>query len=574
MSHSKARVRETPVLARQPASAAPQTDSSRELIPVGLVYTPTDLIFRTSATQLPVAESWVLAVRSDSTRKISTRPNKRRLRTRAGNLESVLARDTERLEGVVVMEPIFFTHPADDDAVFDSLFSPQSMLDAFQTKFSSNPAKGVDRRNGFQFAASALSELTAASQKCRDGTFRFSPYLENLKSKGRKSPPRLIGIPTIRDRVVLHQLNRFLAFSFSGAVPKNIASGYVRSIASDLRSADLTGMWVCGCDIKTFYDSIRRDRLLQIIRSETDCQRAIALVRRALCTPIIPKDTRRSKYKAHRTERGVPQGLAISNILASIYLQPVDEPMKSMDVKYFRYVDDVLMYGSEAAVKKAQRSLRARLSRRGLGMHPIDKAKSHIGPISEPFGYLGYHFVAPTISVRDSTVERFLQSIAAKFSDYRHNSKRRLERRKYLTEARLQEIFLLELNERITGAISEKKRYGWIAYYNEITDLTLLHRIDHAIRSMFSRLHEFPDQGLQGLKKLSRAYFEMKYCPDGGYVRNYDVITTTAQKVQFLVERGHIGPEELLSDAQVSDRFEHYRRRVLSEMHGDEGRMY
>jgi hypothetical protein len=271
---------------------------------------------------------------------------------------------------------------------------------------------------------------------------------------------------------------------------------------------------------------------------------------------------------------GVPQGLAISNILASIYLQPVDKPMQTMSVKYYRYVDDVLMYGSEVALKKAQRSLKARLNSRGLGVHPFDKGKSHIGPIAAPFGYLGYHFVAPAISVRDSTVERFLQAIAAKFSDYRHNSKRRLERRKYLTETRLQEIFLLELNERITGAISEKKRYGWIAYYNEITDLTLLHHIDRAIRSMFSRLPEFPRQGLQDLKKLSRAYFEMKYSPDGGYVRNYDVIATTAQKVQFLFERGHIGPEEMLSDAQVSDRFEHYRRRVLAEMQGDEGSMY
>jgi hypothetical protein len=297
-------------------------------------------------------------------------------------------------------------------------------------------------------------------------------------------------------------------------------------------------------------------------------------VRKALCTPIVPKNTKRSKYKSHRTDRGVPQGLAISNILASIYLQPVDEPMKSMQVQYYRYVDDVLMYGAETAVKKAQRSLKARLNRRGLGVHPIDKGKSHLGPISEPFGYLGYHFVAPTISVRDATVERFLQAIAAKFSDYRHNSKRRLERRKYLTEARLREIFLLELNERITGAISEKKRYGWIAYYNEITDLTLLHRIDHAIRAMFGRLPEFPDQGLKGLKKLSRAYFEMKYSPDGGYVRNYDMIVTPAQKAQFLDERGHIGPEELLSDAQINDRFEHYRRRVLSEMHGDEATMY
>jgi RNA-directed DNA polymerase len=474
----------------------------------------------------------------------------------------------------VVTELIFLTHPGDDDAQFDALFSAESLFNVFQEKFAANPAKGIDRRSGFQFAGSATAELAVASHKCRDGTFKFSPYLENLKSKGRKSPPRIIGIPTVRDRVVLHQLNRFLAFAFAEAVPKNIASGYVRTVASDLRSADLTATWVCGCDIKTFYDSIQRDRLMKIIKDEVKCERAITLVRRALGTPTIPKDTKRLKYDAYRTMRGVPQGLAISNILASIYLQSVDDAMKNMDVKYYRYVDDVLMYGDEASIKKAQRSLKARLRRRGLGVHPIDKGKSHLAPLSKPFGYLGYHFVAPKISVRDSTVERFLQLIAAKFSDYRHNSKRRLERRKYLTEAQLREIFLLELNERITGAISEHRRYGWIAYYNEITDLPLLHRMDYSIRSMFFRLSGFSDESLSQLKRLSRAYYEMKFSPEAGYVRNYDVIATPAQKAEFLFQRGQIGPEEVLTEAQINDRFEQCKRRALSEMHSDEGSLY
>ena len=190
------------------------------------------------------------------------------------------------------------------------------------------------------------------------------------------------------------------------------------------------------------------------------------------------------------------------------------------------------------------------------------------------FGYLGYTFTWPQISVREATVERFLQSVAAKFSEYLHNKSRRLERFKYLTEARLADIFLLELNERITGAISENRRYGWIAYFNQITDLSLLHRLDRAIVRMFCRLPDFGRKAPEELRSLSRAYFEMKFNPNGGYVRDYDSIDTRAEKLKFLQERGRIDPAEALTDEQINDRYAKYVHRVLATMHADEGVFY
>ncbi|MDQ2938695.1 MAG: hypothetical protein M3R67_14515, partial [Acidobacteriota bacterium] len=116
-------------------------------------------------------------------------------------------------------------------------------------------------------------------------------------------------------------------------------------------------------------------------------------------------------------------------------------------------------------------------------------------------------------------------SIAAMFSAYVHNKARRLEKHKYLDGIRLAEIFVLELNERITGAISEKKRYGWIAYFNQVTDLGLLHRLDATIARFFTRMPDFGHKPPTSLRRLGRAYFEMKFDPEGGYVRNYDSIT-------------------------------------------------
>lgn len=462
----------------------------------------------------------------------------------------------------------------DDGALFRYLFDPITLYGVFTERFSKSVGKGIDRRNGFQFAPFSISELVVASEKCFAGSYRFSPYLENLKTKGRNKPPRLIGIPTIRDRIILHQLNRFLACTFPSCVPRSVASTYVREISNDLAKKLPDEIWVCGTDIQAFYDNVVPERLLRTLAKKITCWKALRLISRSLRTPTVPKDSKRNARTGLSPSTGVPQGLAISNILASIYMQEVDEAMKGGPITYYRYVDDVLMYGQRDDVEKAFHSLRDRLKRRGLTLHTLSSGKSFVQPIRKRFGYLGYEFMHPEVTVRESTVERLLQSIAAMFSGYVHNKKSRLAKHPYLDEARLAEIFLMELNERITGAISERQRYGWIAYFGQITDLSLLHRIDVTIAGLFKRLSDFDNKSPAGIRRLSRAYFEMKFNPEGGYVRNYDAINSRAEKMEFLIERGRIGPSEALTDEQINDRFDRYRKKTLTDMQADEGAMY
>jgi retron-type reverse transcriptase len=303
--------------------------------------------------------------------------------------------------------------PVDIPAIFTEFFKPSALIEVFQQKFAESSTKGVDRINGFQFAPRASTELTVASTKCLHGSYRFTPYLENLKSKGRGKEPRLIAIPSIRDRIVLHQLNKILALTFPECVPRNIANSYVRTVAIDLASKAPETTYVCGCDIKSFYDVIQRARLLEILDNRLDCPLLTALIEHSLFTPIVPRNTRRNKRHIFKSEKGIPQGLSISNILAAIYLKDVDIAMHKLGINYFRYVDDLLIYGSEEAVRKAHRSLAARVRRRGLALHPLNSGKSHLGPLLSPFGYLGYYFRWPVVTVREATVERLLQSIAA-----------------------------------------------------------------------------------------------------------------------------------------------------------------
>src|SRR5687767_4070933 len=107
---------------------------------------------------------------------------------------------------------------------FDEQFSPRALGSTFDAKFKHTRSKGVDRVNGFQFSRQANAVLANSSRKVISGEFRFSPYLEDLRIRSRSRTPRLIAIPTVRDRVILHQLKECLAKAFPDSVPKNIAA--------------------------------------------------------------------------------------------------------------------------------------------------------------------------------------------------------------------------------------------------------------------------------------------------------------------------------------------------------------
>lgn len=459
------------------------------------------------------------------------------------------------------------------------LFQVSELENLFFEKFIDTRTKGIDRLTGAQIATRAKETFQTIERKCLSGTFSFSQYAEVLQLKGRNKAPRVISIPTIRDRLVLHQLKDLLAITFPECVPKARANTVIHAISRDLRQFEDDGktanVWVYGCDIQKFYDEIDREILLEILSRKIKSEKVLRLIESAINTPTVPRNYKKQDINLYMRAKGIPQGLSISNILASIYMADFDTLMKAKPFRYFRYVDDLIFYGEETVIRASESLVRENLAKLHLETHPIEEhGKSHLSNLTATFGYLGYLFTMPTITVRPATVERFLQSIVGRFSDYSYNKERRKSEAKYLTDERLREIFLSELNERITGAISEKRRYGWISYFSEITDLPLLKRLDHIIAKFFARLDDFENKAPEPLKSLVRAYYEMRYSPTAGYIHNYDKIQTQTQKLQFLVERGKLDPNSTYSEEEISVAFDRYRKWSLADLEPDDGMLY
>ena len=458
-------------------------------------------------------------------------------------------------------------------------FNTDELKKTFNEKLLASNIKGLDRLNGSQFNNKLDEYCSNINRKCMSGQYVFTPYAEVLQLKGRGKLPRVIGIPSVRDRLVLNQLKNILAHIYPECVPKTRANTLIHKISREIKNIEEAGSStstkIFGCDIQKFYDEINREILLKTLQKRIKSRKLLKLIESAISSPIVPKGYRKKDINHYSSPKGVPQGLAISNILAAIYLSEFDSEIRQQKVHYYRYVDDILIFGESSVVLNTKLLVESGLSNLGLTIHLVGSGKSHLGKLTEEFGYLGYLFRIPKITVRPSTQERFLLSIVGKFSDYKHNKTKRLEHLKYLDVSKLKEIFLLELNERITGAISEKRRYGWISYFSEITDLELLRKMDHLIAGFFRRLSDFNNTPPPNLKTLTRAYYEMRYSPMDGYIHNYDVFTTIAQKIQFLLERGRLDPNKSsYSDEEIQGIFDAYKARILAELEPDDGTMY
>jgi RNA-directed DNA polymerase len=94
-------------------------------------------------------------------------------------------------------------------------------------------------------------------------------------------------------------------------------------------------------------------------------------------------------------EEGTPQGAVISQLLANLYLDPLDQLMVRAEYQMVRYADDfVILCRSEAEARQALERVQDWTVEAGLRLHPV---KTRIVDATQRggFDFLGYHFDGP-----------------------------------------------------------------------------------------------------------------------------------------------------------------------------------
>ena len=176
--------------------------------------------------------------------------------------------------------------------------------------------------------------------------------------------------------------------------------GAVRDVMKELPKFK----FFCKTDVHSYYDSIDHYTMLMRLHDYVEDRTIIGYVWQFLNRCVewggLYQDIK----------KGIPRGSSLSPLLGAFYLMELDRKMEKLDVKYFRYMDDILILTpTRWKLKKAIRVLNQTFNELRLEQHPD---KTLIGRAERGFDFLGYHFEREGLSVAVITIERFKERIA------------------------------------------------------------------------------------------------------------------------------------------------------------------
>jgi hypothetical protein len=445
---------------------------------------------------------------------------------------------------------------------FNKTFLGRNLRRLYNDRIKSTGAIGLDRVRPARIEPILNAELDVIARKVRAGTYTFTAFKEKLISKGQGVPPRVVSIPTARDRIVLRALCDFL-----GAVFPEATLALPQVAIDSLSSAISSGRYAeyIKIDLKNFYPSIPHTVLFRALRKKIRKPEILALLKSAIETPTVSES--RGSRGSQPCVVGVPQGLAISNLLAEIALLSIDASFKARcDIWFNRYVDDILILTPAGASTAVADEVIAALTALGLTPHPPGSlgSKSKIAPLTEPFTFLGYEIAGGSINIRRESVLRFESSLASILTGYRHRLLRATSPSEKLAAI---DLCRWRLNLRITGCVFEGRRLGWVFYFSQITATDRLRAVNRTIEVLLRR---FSLSGHIRPKSLIKTYYESKRKNklSHAYIPNFDTMSVLEQRkiLSLLLGATQIAK---LSDKRVSELFRMRISAAVRELEAD-----
>jgi RNA-directed DNA polymerase len=297
-------------------------------------------------------------------------------------------------------------------SVIDKVQSETTLQAAFAEVAANKGAAGVDHVSIEHFAKDKDANLQRLSEELRQGNYRPQQIRRHYIPKPGSTEMRPLGIPTVRDRVVQTALRMamepiferdFAAHSY-GFRPNRGCKDALRRMQDLLESGYV---FIVDADLKSYFDTIPKDRLMALIRQKVGDTRVLTLVESFLEQGVLDGD------KEWIPEQGTPQGAVVSPLLSNIYLDPLDHLMAGRGFEMVRYADDfVVMCRNLEDATAALALVQEWTASAGLTLHPTKTRL--VNERKDGFDFLGYHFEAGRRWPRTKSRQKFRDTIRAK----------------------------------------------------------------------------------------------------------------------------------------------------------------
>jgi RNA-directed DNA polymerase len=257
-------------------------------------------------------------------------------------------------------------------SLYDKVDALPNLEQAWKQVAENNGAAGIDKVTVEQFSENASARLQQLNLDLRQKTYRPVSVRRVFIPKGAGGK-RLLGIPTIRDRIVQQALRQVLEPIFEGVFSSRshgFRPGRGSPTALDVveRAIRSGYTWVVDADIASFFDTVDHEKLLDAVNEEVADGSVLRLIRYILKSGVKLAQVSESEP----TEQGTPQGGPVSPLLANIYLHAFDTAIAQRGYGLVRYADDFVIFTksegeAQAALAACREVLEGRL---GLVVHP------------------------------------------------------------------------------------------------------------------------------------------------------------------------------------------------------------
>lgn len=294
-------------------------------------------------------------------------------------------------------------------SLYDRMLHEKGLLQAFRKVKSNKGKPGIDGQTIEDFAENCAEEIAQLASELRSKSYRPKPVkrVEIPKGDGGK---RLLGIPTVRDRVVQQALLNILQPIFDpgfhpssyGYRPGRSPQQAVAKASAFIRRYQLR--WAADMDLSRCFDTLNHDHILKSIRRKIADGSILNLLRMFMQSGVMIGE----RWQA--SEEGSPQGGVISPLIANIYLDDFDQLMKGRGHRIVRFADDILILThSKSAAHNALNVARTYLE--GALFLTVNEQKSHVVHSSKGVKYLGVEIHTGYTRIQREKVREFKDKV-------------------------------------------------------------------------------------------------------------------------------------------------------------------
>jgi RNA-directed DNA polymerase len=249
--------------------------------------------------------------------------------------------------------------------------SKWTVWEAYRRVKANKGGAGVDEQSMAEFEQNLHGNLYRLWNRLSSGSY-FPPPVRAVEIPKKDGGSRTLGVPTVADRIAQVVVRSYLEPEVEPVFhPDSYGYRPGRSAHQALgvcRERCWRQDWVLDLDLKSFFDSVPWDLVLEAVAHHTDLRWVRLYVERWLKAPLQREDG-----SLVERDRGTPQGSAISPLLANMFLHYAFDAWMARTfpaVWFERYCDDIIVHArSERQALQLRAMIASRLADCGLQLN-------------------------------------------------------------------------------------------------------------------------------------------------------------------------------------------------------------